>query len=143
MQRQERVVAEGDLVILYLSKDNISSVVAKKGEVVNNRFGSFRHDDFIGLKYGSKVFANKGGGYMYILERSAELWTKALRHRTQILYTVDISIVCLYLQLKPGAVVAESGTGSGSLTTSMAKVVAPHGKVFTFEINKERAEAAR
>ena len=44
-----------------------------------------------------------------------ELWTKVLPHRTQILYLPDISLVCHYLELKPGAVVLESGTGSGGV----------------------------
>ena len=48
-----------------------------------------------------------------------ELWTKVLPHRTQILYLPDISLVCHYLELTPGAVVLESGTGSGGVGRSI------------------------
>ena len=46
---------------------------------------------------------------MYLLYPSPELWTVTLPHRTQILYTTDISLITLELDLKPGSVVIESG----------------------------------
>ena len=48
-------------------------------------------------------------GWVYLLHPTPELWTVNLRHRTQILYTTDISMVILQLALKPGSVVIESG----------------------------------
>ncbi len=64
---------------------------------------------------------------------------QVLRHRTQILYIADISMVCTYLQLAPGCVVLESGTGSGALTHSLIRAVAPTGHVHTFEFHPTRA----
>ncbi|PPR97147.1 hypothetical protein GOBAR_AA23500 [Gossypium barbadense] len=79
-----------------------------------------RHDTMKAVK------VNRGG-FVYLLASIPELWTLVLSHRTQILYIADISFVIMYLEAVPGCLVLESGTGSGSLTTSFARAVTPTG----------------
>ena len=55
-------------------------------------------------------------GWVYLLHPTPELWTVNLPHRTQILYSTDISMVILQLALKPGSIVVESGKHKVSLT---------------------------
>ncbi|CAA0818873.1 S-adenosyl-L-methionine-dependent methyltransferases superfamily protein [Striga hermonthica] len=110
--------------------------------VFQNRFGVFMHGDRIGKQFGSKVFSSKGG-FVYLLAPTPELWTLVLSHGTQILYIADISFVVMYLEIVPGCVVLESGTGIGSLTASLARAVAPNGHVNTFDFHEQRASLAR
>ncbi|EFJ36216.1 hypothetical protein SELMODRAFT_79269 [Selaginella moellendorffii] len=137
-------IREGDVVIVYERHDRMKAVTVRKGGELQNRFGVFRHDDWIGKPFGSRVVdKKKGSGFVYLLAPSPVLWTLVLSHRTQILYLADISFVICGLELRPGCVVLESGTGSGSLTTSLARAVAPSGHVHTFDFHEPRASLAR
>ncbi|CAA6665542.1 unnamed protein product [Spirodela intermedia] len=121
----QRRICEGDLVIVYERHDAMKPVTVRAGSELQNRFGVFKHSDWIGMPFGCKVLSNKGS------------------HRTQILYIADISFVVSFLEVVPGCVVLESGTGSGSLTTSLARAVAPFGHVYTFDFHEQRAASAR
>ena len=149
----QRRIAEGDTVVVYERHDAMRAVTVSAAGVLQNRFGVFRHADWIGRHFGSKVVSSggvggkcgrkAGGGFVHLLAPTPELWTLVLSHRTQILYIADISLVVAYLELVPGCVVLESGTGSGSLTTSLARAVAPLGRVYTFDFHDQRAASAR
>ena len=101
------VVEDGDIVILYLGFSRVKHLKVEKNETYQTQFGAVRHNDVIGTKYGSKVKTSKG--WVYVLHPTPELWTVCLPHRTQILYSTDISMVAFQLDLSPGKVVVESG----------------------------------
>lgn len=110
----------------------------KKGSLVENvfqtSFGALKVFSLIGHSYGTKVskvvptlrffvfffFIYKrvfsmfqvelSRGWAYVLQPTPELWTQTLPHRTQIIYTPDISMILYQLDVKPGSVVIESGS---------------------------------
>ena len=100
-------IDENDTVILYLGFANMHAIKVVKGQTFQTKFGALRLSNLVGKPYGSKIECPKG--YLYVLYPTPELWTQNLPHRTQILYSTDISLVILQLDLKPGSVVVESG----------------------------------
>lgn len=82
-------------------------------------------------------------GWGYILQPTPELWSVTLPHRTQIIYTPDISMIIFQLEIKPGSVVIESGTGSGSLSHAILRAIKPHGHLHTFDFHEVRSQQAR
>ncbi|XP_033844374.1 tRNA (adenine(58)-N(1))-methyltransferase catalytic subunit TRMT61A [Periophthalmus magnuspinnatus] len=131
-------IAEGDVAIIYLSHDSMMPVKVQRGAQTQTRYGVIRHSqDLIGHKYGSKVSCSKG--WVHVLHPTPELWTVSLPHRTQILYTTDISMITMMLELKPGSIVCESGTGSGSLSHAIIRSIAPTGHLHTVEFHQQRA----
>ncbi|XP_064622729.1 tRNA (adenine(58)-N(1))-methyltransferase catalytic subunit TRMT61A-like [Lineus longissimus] len=127
-----------DTVILYLKYHYMMPLKLQAGGVHQTCYGALRHDDVIGKRFGSKIPCSKG--YLYVLHPTAELWTVNLPHRTQILYTPDISMVLFQLDLQPGSVVVESGTGSGSLSHAIIRTIAPKGHLYTFDFHEQRVE---
>jgi tRNA (adenine57-N1/adenine58-N1)-methyltransferase len=134
------LIREGDLVIVHIRDDDVRPTYLKKGELFNCKFGQFLHNLFIGQNYGSRINLEVKGKttFVYALRPTPHLWTKSLALRTQILYHADISLIVQLLYLKPGSHVVESGTGSGSLSTTIARCIAPTGKLYTFEYHEQR-----
>lgn len=116
--KSKNFIDEGDAVVLYLGPQSMYTlevtpkIINKKGEMVDNIFqttyGALKVPSLIGKKYGSKVELSKG--WAFVLQPTPELWTTTLPHRTQIIYTPDISLIIHLLELVPGSTVIETGS---------------------------------
>lgn len=111
-------IEEGDTVILNVGASSLLAITVtpqtknKHGNTVENILqttkGALKVTNLIGQKYGSRIALTRGSAYA--LHPTPELWTVTLPHRTQIIYTPDISMILFQLELRPGSVVIESGT---------------------------------
>lgn len=142
---ESSVIQSGDLVVVQEAFDKLDFVYATEGGEFQNRNGLFRHNDFIGKPFGSKIRSanHRGYGFVYLLRPTPELWCRSLNHRTQIVHELDQAQVVFQLQLRPNMTVIESGTGSGAMSHAILRTIAPHGHLHTFEFNQMRVEAAR
>ncbi|CDF41047.1 unnamed protein product [Chondrus crispus] len=144
---------DGDLIIVQEKYNALTPVVLRAGSFLNNRYGRFAHDDVIGHPLGRRWEAKSHpgtgsgtqacAGFVHALKPTPELWSLAMFHRTQIVYPHDSAVITLFLDLRPGQVLIESGTGSGSASVAFARAVAPLGQVRSFEFHKPRADAAQ
>jgi tRNA (adenine57-N1/adenine58-N1)-methyltransferase len=134
-------------VVLLIKRGEITYANLNPDGQTHNQLGVFAHNDVLGKAHGETWLgqANQGSKVprLHPLPATPELWTRALDHRTQIIYSLDISLIVFHLDLRPGSVVVETGTGSGSLSVALARTVAPSGMVHTFDFNAARVEAAQ
>ncbi|BEJ11218.1 hypothetical protein CspHIS471_0106400 [Cutaneotrichosporon sp. HIS471] len=143
MFHSRQAIQEGDIVIIFMSRDNMTAITVTKGQTFHNKFGKYVHDEMIGIKFGSKMHSPPPqSGYIHLLRPTPELWTLSLPHRTQILYMTDIAYIAMRLGVRVGGKVIEAGTGSGSMTHSLSRTVGQRGKVHSFEYHKSRFEKA-
>ncbi|VDO28565.1 unnamed protein product [Haemonchus placei] len=134
--KYSELIEEGDTVIIYVTFDTTHAIIAKRGLTLCMKYGALRHEFVIGKPWGSRISAT--AGYVYALRPTPELWTRSLPRRTQILYTPDCSLILQLLDARPGSVICESGTGSGSLSHAIAMAVAPTGHLYTHDIEESR-----
>lgn len=143
MFETKKLIEENDFVIFFISPESLSTVQVTRDNVINNRLGHFRLEKAIGRPFGHLLTSECGKRKVALLRPTPELWTRSLPHRTQILYSADISLIIQFLRIQEGSVVIESGTGSGSMTHALSKAVGSTGKVYTFEYHAGRAEQAK
>lgn len=136
-------IQEHDTVVLCLGKSLRQVVRVECHKVHQTKYGAFPHAEMIGKEFGCKMYSKNKKGWLYLLHPSPELWTVTLPHRTQILYSTDISLLMMELELRPGSVVVESGTGSGSLSHAFIRTIKPTGHLYTYDFHQQRAEKAR
>ncbi|EIN12928.1 tRNA methyltransferase complex GCD14 subunit [Punctularia strigosozonata HHB-11173 SS5] len=138
-----REISAGDTVIVWLTRDQLLPLVVTPGKDLNIKFGYYRHADFVGVPYGTKLGSRNGKGFIHLLRPTPELWTMALPHRTQILYMADIAFITSWLNIRTGSTVVEAGTGSGSFSHSLARTIGPSGHLYTYEFHETRAQKAQ
>jgi tRNA (adenine57-N1/adenine58-N1)-methyltransferase catalytic subunit len=132
----------GDLVQLVgLRHKSFIFPLSEGGDFQTHR-GVLKHDDLIGLSWGTQVFSHMGAPFFLLQPSLADLLLD-LKRNTQILYPKDIGFILMTMGIGPGQKVIEAGTGSGSMTIAMAYIVGPDGHVTSYEQREEMQNLAR
>jgi len=123
------------LIVLDSRKRWLSKVIS--GNQFHCHKGFFDYDQIIGKPYGYKVRTNKSAD-LKIYKPIPSDFLQHIPHSSQIIYTKDAGLILLNGGIHPGSVVIEAGTGSGALTSILAKYVGSEGHVYTYD-NREEA----
>ncbi|MEO0074169.1 MAG: tRNA (adenine-N1)-methyltransferase [candidate division WOR-3 bacterium] len=136
------MIAPDDLVLLYHS-DRMCYLtqVPSDGRFSTHR-GYIEYRDMIGKEYGDCVRTHMGIRFFLLKPTLADLELHVKR-ATTIAYPKDIGFVLLQTFVFPGARVIEVGSGSGALTTVLASLVRPDGRVYSYERRLEMTAVAK
>ena len=135
-------ILTGEDVLLWLDKERTYLVKAEIGKQFHTHKGFLLFDDIIGKPWGSSFRTNLGAIFYALPPLIRDRVLKTDR-RTQVLYPKDISYILYQLGITNGSRVVEAGTGSGALTISLANIVKPDGKIFTYEINERSQKISK
>jgi tRNA (adenine57-N1/adenine58-N1)-methyltransferase len=129
-------ISEGDYVLLCLDSRRTYMVKVEAGKTFHTHKGYVKLDELIGKEFGV-AFQSSLGIVFTALKPALEDYIMKSSRKTQITYPKDIALIVMFSGIGPGSRVAESGTGTGALTTALAHYVKPDGKVYTYEYREE------
>jgi tRNA (adenine57-N1/adenine58-N1)-methyltransferase len=140
---QDRTYAhEGDLALLAGPRQKHFIIRLKRGDALQTHRGILKHDELIGLPWGSMVYSHLGRTFVLLVPSLTDL-LQQIKRNTQIMYAKDIGFILIMMNIGPGQHVLEAGTGSGAFTTALATMVGPQGHVTTYEARPEMHKLAQ
>ena len=132
----DTITKEGDLIQLVgMRHKNYIFKLIQGGDLHTHR-GVIKHDDIIGLKWGSLISTHLGNPF-YLLQPSLADILRDIPRTTQILYPKDISYIIFTMGIGEGQKIVEAGTGSGAFTSALAYYVGNGGHVTSYEIREQ------
>ncbi len=137
-------VCEGDLVVLAAVKGGSIRqyyLRVRSPNVYSTVVGVLRGADIIGRGYG-ECFELADGEVCILKPTLRELLENFYERVTQVIYPKDAGIISFELSLRRGMRVLEGGTGSGFMTSELARIVCPTGRVYSYDVREENLKVA-
>src|SRR5262245_36545543 len=132
----------GDIVQLVGRDKKYFVVRLEPGARLETHRGVLEHINLIGSELGTEVRTHLGHPYL-LLEPSTDDLIRDIKRSSQIIFPKDIGFILMKLAIRPGLTVVEAGSGSGGLTTVLAQMVGPTGRVVSYEIRDDMQKRAR
>ncbi|WP_022854196.1 tRNA (adenine-N1)-methyltransferase [Thermodesulfatator atlanticus] len=134
-------IKKGDLILLCTEEGRTYLIEANERPFQTHK-DNFPLKELVGKPFGTTIIGTKGHK-AYALRPTVYDYLMKLKRVTQIIYPKDIGYILLRLDVCPGKIVLECGTGSGSLLIAFSHAVGEEGKVISYEKEARFQEVAR
>jgi len=136
-----QTLAENDAVLFIDRKGRRYLKLLRRGQKLLIR-GELGADEVIGLSEGSRVKFSKGETFLVLRPTYADL-IPHLPRAAQVIYPKDTGPLLIWGDVFPGATVIEGGVGAGAFTLALLRAVGPQGRLISYEVREDMANAAR
>ncbi len=128
---------------LLISRDHKRFLIRlTPGEQLHTHRGIIQHDACIGGTWGREIRTHLDYPFLLLDPSTADL-IQDIKRTTQIIFPKDAAYILMRLSIQPGSFVLEAGTGSGGLTTAIARAAMPGGRVVSYEVRPDMQNLAR
>ena len=135
------VFTAGETAIMIDTKQRLYLVTLQPGGKYSFHGGTVAFDDIIGQEEGL-VLHSSHNQPLVVFRPSLGQYVLKMPRGAQVIYPKDLGTMVMAADIFPGAVVLESGTGSGALTMALLRAVGPEGRVISEEIREDFAHRA-
>jgi tRNA (adenine57-N1/adenine58-N1)-methyltransferase len=123
------------------AKQRLYLVTLQPGGKYSYHGGTISFDDIIGQEEGV-VLNSSHDRSLAVFRPSLAQYVLKMPRGAQVIYPKDLAAIVMAADIFPGAVVLESGTGSGALTMALLRAVGQEGRVISEEIREDFARRA-
>jgi tRNA (adenine57-N1/adenine58-N1)-methyltransferase catalytic subunit len=136
-------LTQAGAVVQLVGRDNKYFIIRlTPGLRLETHRGIFTHDALIGQPLGTEVFTHLGHAF-FLVEPSTDDLIRDIKRSSQIIYPKDSGFILMKLSIQPGQTVIEAGSGSGGMTTVLAQMVGPTGRVISYDIRSDMQTLAQ
>lgn len=128
-------IKKGELVLLISSAGH-RYYETVRDEELHLSDGKLNLKDLVGSKFGKPLKNHLGKEYLVLKPDFIDVH-KTLKRGPQVILPKDAATIVAQTGLGPGGKVVDAGTGSGWLSSFLAHIVGPTGKVTTYEKRKD------
>ena len=139
MTNGNRVLQEGDMLLLIDQKDRRYLLTLESNSEFHSHSGFISHNDLIGKADGITIKSTGGLEYLALRPTMSDVILKMPRS-AQIIYPKDIGPILIAADIAEGDKVLESGVGSGALSIALLRAGA---NVTGIELREDFAQRAR
>ncbi len=109
---------------------------------IHTRFGIISRNDIMNAKQGNTI-KSKIGKKFVVLEANFADKFETIKRGPQIITLKDAAIIAAFMGISLGYKIIEAGSGSGALTSYLANIVKPTGKIYSYERREDFLKIAK
>ena len=131
----------GETVVFIDTKHRLYLATLHPGGKFSYHGGTVAFDEIIGQEEGM-VLNSSHRHALVVFRPSLSQYVLKMPRGAQIIYPKDLGAIVMAADIFPGAVVLETGTGSGALTMALLRAVGAEGRVISEEVREDFARRA-